>query len=216
MDAIRSFWETWGMWISLALIPTLITGLSLSPKTKQYATWLGKLWDGIKPYLARFSVATFKDQPGTFKAPLTSGVKEDKPLPPAAGPGCAAALFCVLSSAIPVSSCAWLSSTGSKVEEVVIDCAIQSVKDVAIQILPVVVAILTGNSPDWRKMLEGLAKEMGRDVVACALNEAAIELQAKIPATGPDGTSVTAEAMQGTQKARTYLGEKKWQFKENQ
>ncbi len=219
MDTIRSFWETWGPWISLALIPTLITGLSLSPKTKKYATWIGETWDKIKPGIALFSVATFKDQPGTFKAPLTTGIKtdpEDKPLPPPAGPGCAAIVFVLMTSLSPtLASCAWLSSSGSKAKEVVIDCTVEAVKANAAHLLPIVMAILTGTSPDWKKMLEGFTKELGRDAVACALNNAAIELQAKIPAEGPGDDPEATKAVRGTQKARVFIAEKDWQFKEN-
>ncbi len=226
MESIQAFWATYGAWISVLLIPSVVTGLSLSPKTKKYATWLGETWDKIKPLIAMLSATTYKNQVGTFKLPLTKGPDQvidpklaaTKPLDPPGGPGCAAILFVVaMSSMTPTTTgCAWLGSSTEKAKEIVVDCTVEAVKANAAHLLPIVMAILTGTSPDWKKMLEMFTREMGTDAVACALQNAAIELQAKVPPTGPETTPEGKLTLAGMQRARMFISEKKWQYKENQ
>lgn len=64
------FWEAYGPWIGAALIPTIITGLSLSPKTEKAIPWINKAWDAFKKLMDVLSVLSHKDKLGTFQAPL--------------------------------------------------------------------------------------------------------------------------------------------------
>lgn len=61
-----AWWTTYGPWVVgvvLAVLPTLITGLSNQPKAKGVVAVL-------QTFLAVLSVVTHKDAAGTFKAPL--------------------------------------------------------------------------------------------------------------------------------------------------
>lgn len=51
--------------ILLSLIPTIITGLTVAPKTRGAITW-------VRAFAAFFSIVTHRDEPGTFKLPLTA------------------------------------------------------------------------------------------------------------------------------------------------
>lgn len=65
MDAITQFFTDYP-WI-LAILPTIITGLAASPKTRN---WAGL----IKAIFAFLSVLTHRDQKGTFKLPFTAAL----------------------------------------------------------------------------------------------------------------------------------------------
>lgn len=53
-------------WVIFSLLPSVIAGLSLSPTTSGWAA-------RVKTFLHYLSLVTYKDQPGTFKLPLTKG-----------------------------------------------------------------------------------------------------------------------------------------------
>lgn len=76
LEHIKDFWASYGEWMTIALIPTIIAGLTISPRTAPAAHWVGKIWDGVKILMNFLSVLTHKDQPGTFKLPLTTSTKK--------------------------------------------------------------------------------------------------------------------------------------------
>lgn len=76
LENIRDFWANYGEWMTLALIPTIVAGLTISPKTAPAAGWVTKIWDGVKIVMGFLSVLTHKDQAGTFKLPLKPAVKK--------------------------------------------------------------------------------------------------------------------------------------------
>ncbi len=78
LENISEFWANYGGWIGLALIPTLITGLTISAKTAKAAPIVQKVWDGLKIIMDFLSVVTHKDKMGTFKLPLTTSEKKDE------------------------------------------------------------------------------------------------------------------------------------------
>lgn len=78
LDGIGEFWVSYGQWIGLALIPTVITGLTISAKTAKAAPVVQKIWDGIKIFMDFLSVVTHKDKMGTFKLPMQTSAKKDE------------------------------------------------------------------------------------------------------------------------------------------
>ncbi len=78
LENISEFWANYGGWIGLALIPTVITGLTISAKTAKAAPIVQKVWDGLKIIMDFLSVVTHKDKMGTFKLPMTSSVAKDE------------------------------------------------------------------------------------------------------------------------------------------
>ncbi len=73
LEHVSAFWATYGEWMTVAMIPTVIAGLTISPKTKPATTWVTKSWDVVKMIMGFLSVLTHKDQPGTFQLPLKAG-----------------------------------------------------------------------------------------------------------------------------------------------
>ena len=73
LEHINAFWAAYGEWITVALIPTIVAGLTISPSTKEAAGWVQKIWNGIKTVMNFLSVLTHKDQAGTFQLPLKLG-----------------------------------------------------------------------------------------------------------------------------------------------
>ncbi len=228
ISAFQDFWATWGAWISLALIPTIITGLSLSPKTRDVATSMQKVWDGIKKMLDLLSLATHKDSPGTFKLPLKrSPLPPDKavepeqstpddPNPPQPPPP-PAMLTLLIALSVSSTGCSWLrGDTATKIKEDIIDCTIAAVESGSRNLLATVLSILTGGSPNWKDQLEAFTKEFGRDAVGCALVLASQELMKAVPLTseGKEPDMVTKTAQEGVVKASSYINEKKWTFAE--
>lgn len=215
LDSIRTFWATWGSWIALSLIPTIITGLAVSPRTRPAVSWVQKIWDGIKQFLSVFSITTFKNEPGTFQLPLklnklAKSDGEDRMVPPPASRGPGVLMVVLAVSVGSQTACSSLSRTGEKVKDVAVDCATEVVKTNVEQLWPVVQAVLVGAAPDWRKMLVGLMKEFGRDAVACALRETTIIFQSKVSAAGQEPSPDSQAAMSGLTKARTFIDEQKW------
>ena len=133
ITTLTAFWTAWGPWITMFLVPTLLTGLSVSPKTKQAHTVVEKAWNGLKTVLQYLSIATFKDQPGTFQLPLKMGAlvkKAAKNPDPPGGPGACAALIIAVSlgSLMNLSACHWWQGeTGQQVKQGMIDCGKQAV-----------------------------------------------------------------------------------------
>ena len=74
LTGLRAFLTAYGPWILGSLIPSLIVGLTISPKTQGVAAVLKKILDF-------FSVLTHKDVAGTFQLPFKLGklVKAAKP-----------------------------------------------------------------------------------------------------------------------------------------
>lgn len=225
MQSFGEFWKTWGPWISVSLIPTLIAGLSISPKTKPAAGKVEKIWNGLKTLLGMLSVVTHKDEPGTFQLPLKMGKvvkrkKKDKTdvSNTPTGPGCAAGLLIIAFSTTPMQmGCSWFKSdTAKQIADGAIQCAIQSVQSNARSLLPTILAILTGKADNWKQQVEAIAKEFGRDATACALVIASQELTNSIPAAGSADDPKVKEAQQGVLKASTFINEKNWTFAEGQ
>lgn len=73
LEHINAFWAAYGEWITVALIPTVIAGLTISPRTEKAAGWIPKIWDTIKMVMGFLSLLTHKDQAGTFQLPLKAG-----------------------------------------------------------------------------------------------------------------------------------------------
>lgn len=63
-NSAYALYKVWAPWILTSLVPSLIVGLSQSPKTKGASTLL-------KRALGLLSVVTHKDSAGTFKLPFT-------------------------------------------------------------------------------------------------------------------------------------------------
>ncbi len=216
IKALSNFWRDWGPWITVSLIPTIITGLSLSPRTAPAATAVQKVWDSIKKILDFLSVAKFKDAPGTFQLPLKMGkvahtVKLKMAGPAKKPPASSGVALLLIATLVHASSgCAWIHSTGKQIGSDAIDCAVEAVRSNAAHLLPIVKAIITGEAPNWAEMLTAFVKEFGRDAVACALQQASSDIQASSPAAG---TATGDAQLQGLTKARTYIDDQKWSFK---
>lgn len=217
------FWAAWGPWISITLIPTLITGLSMSPRTKKAASVLSKLWTNSKVVLEVFSLATHKDQPGTFKLPFQSARKKtkksDSDSDGGASSGACAAVFILAISSLPQAGCSWFQGdTIKNIGTGAINCTVQAIQSNARSLLPTVLAILTGKKVDWKNQLEDVGKEAGRDVLGCALVIASQELIMSVPASG-SGAELDAavqNAQRGVLKASEYINDKNWTFTEGQ
>jgi hypothetical protein len=217
MQVLIDFLKTWGPWIIGALLPTLIVGLSKSPKTRGVA-------DVLKYILQFLSVATPKDAPGTFKLPLTAPAK----LPPKTdggvsrlGPPAAVVLIVFLLGKLlfvsvgsgAVAGCSWLANIGKGSEAGVINCASETLMANAGNLFATVKAILTGGAVNWKEQLDAL-KNMGEDALACALYQVGDELQKQsAPPPGvsdsPEKAKMRATYAQGSRKAQTYLQERK-------
>jgi hypothetical protein len=88
--------------------------------------------------------------------------------------------------------------TKPPVANVVIDCGAPAVAKLAQELVPVVQAILQGNSPDWQAMLTSL-ETVGKDALACALQEIVSK-----PAAAPNGAA---------SKAAQFIKANGWQFR---
>ena len=208
------FWSAYGPWVSLSLIPTILTGLSMSPKTQKAASFLQKAFNIFKQAMSFVSVATFKDEVGTFQLPLkVSNLRKKKP-----GKGSkkvsgsiGVLLFCTITLTTQSAGCNWFrGKTVQDIKTVVIDCGIESVKANAAHLLPVIMTILTGNAPNWVEQISAFTKELGRDAVACAMQMSAIELQSRVSAGGAEGDG----ALSGLTKARSYASDAGWTYAE--
>ena len=217
MQSLRTFWSTWGPWISLSLIPTIITGLSVSPKTSDAVPIIQKIWDVIKKFLDIFSVATFKDKPGTFQLPLKLGKLFEKksplPLPP---PPTATWLIFILALSLPQTGCCKLFGMCGGTDQVLIDCTSQAVVSTGPKVLYLVKDILTGKGDGWSAKIWDLIKQFGRDAVACAMQKVGQELLASVPPGGGELTPEQVTAFEGERRVRQFTIEQKWQFKKSE
>lgn len=218
MESFRQFWQSWGPWISIALVPTIIAGLSVSPKTKEAAGFMTKAWNAFKSLLGVLSIATFKDQPGTFQLPLKLG-KLTKKTPPTT-----ALIVGLWLSLLSCGCCAWTHSCrednhGGQAVTSAIDCTIAAVRSQMNHFAPTVMAILKGGAPDWQAQLDSL-KKTGSDALACAIQQASMELLAmSTPPPGenagasPEVLKARAEAAEAKKKATSYIATNKFTFK---
>ncbi len=220
------FMKTWGPWITTALIPTLIVGLSQSPKTQGAVAWL-------KYVLQFLSFVTPKDVPGTFKLPLTPASQHPATLPTkeeykmtvakmnspkatekASGgtPPTAMVVLLIglLGSQLGLNGCSWVTSIGKGSKDGVVNCGVEAVMSNAANLITTVRAILTGGAVNWQEQLDAL-KAMGEDALACALYVVGDQLlKESVPPTDTVGDSPTkqkmrATAAQGHGKAQLYL-----------
>lgn len=202
--AIIGFWTTYGPWIGAALIPTIITGLSLSPKTALEATWVQKIWNVVKQVMGFLSLATPKDTVGTFQLPLKLGkVLNKKNVPPAGG----AALLLIF--VFTNSGCTWFKSEVKTAETIGLNCLEQGIKDKYMDLVPVVIAATTGGA--LTQVIEAFGKEFGEDVVACAAKDAKTQLLAQLPAGGAIANDPTTAKVN---KLNMVIKAKKWTYSE--
>lgn len=226
------FMKTWGPWITTALIPTLIVGLSKSPKTQGVVAWL-------KYVLQFLSFLTPRDAPGTFKLPLKPATPLPSELPTkeeyklsvaranapkdtektVSGPP-PTAMVLLLAGLLGLSpvlnGCSWVTSIGKGSKEGVINCSVESVMSGAANLIATVRAIVTGGAVNWSEQLDAL-KAMGEDALACALYVVGDQLlKESLPPTDAAGDSpskqkLRAVAAQGKTKASSYLRTNKWE-----
>jgi hypothetical protein len=210
LNWLSAFFASYGPWILTALIPTIITGLSKSPKTAGAVTWVQKGANILKQVMDFLSVLTHKDVPGTFQMPLKLNRK--KKGPPSVGPGCAAIMALALLASSSQSACGWIhSDTVNDIKNSTIDCTIEAVKSNAASLLPVVMTIVTGSSGNWKQQLAAIGKEFGRDALACSLQMAAIDLQENAKMGGASETYIEAAAT-ALSKAHGYMAEQKYTY----
>lgn len=79
--------------------------------------------------------------------------------------------------AAAVPGCSWWQRHGSAVTDVVVDCGTPAVKAEAEALLPAVLAILTGQAPDWQAQLDAL-RANGEAALFCAVAQASSQLGA--------------------------------------
>lgn len=209
-QAFLDFWALYGPWIATALIPTIVTGLSLSPKTAPGAPFVQKIWDKIKMVMDFLSVLTHKDKPGTFQLPLKVGKVISKSDNGSSGPA-AALVFVVLFGSLYQVNCDWITSGAKEGGKIAIDCTVKSASEKAGDLLPAVMAILYG-ADSWKEQLSALGKDFGRDALACAIALAEERLFGQIPPQGmgdlenPDVVAFN--------RAREYTRSQDWVFVE--
>jgi hypothetical protein len=196
---MSTFLATYWPWIMTALIPTLITGLSLSPKTAPEAAWLQKAWDYLKKFMNVFSVATHKDESGTFKLPLHLGkLLKKKMVPPA--------VLIILGIGVH-HGCATMSAGLKKAGSIAADCTIQAVKDQEKDLVPVLAAAAEGTS--LATIATSLAGAFTEDAMACAAKDAKTLLASKLAAGAAPGSSAT-----NVNKLAKLIADRKWTYKE--
>lgn len=171
LSSLAAWWTTWGPWIGAALIPTIITGLSLAPKLAPEATWVQKIWDVVKQIMGFLSVATPKDAPGTFKLPF-KGTKKASTT--------AAVLILVFMSSTVNTSCAWFKSEAKVVENGLIDCAqaekqqIEANGSILMELVTIAMQIykaIEGGQDALEQEAISLGKQYGEPIVACVVDK---------------------------------------------
>lgn len=204
-EKFAEFWEVWGPFVATSLIPTIIVGLSVSPKTAEAKTLVEKIWNFIKQGLEYLSIATPKDKPGTFQLPLKLGELSKKKT------DVSTTILMVFVLSVPIQGgCSWLKGTGQEVKAVVIDCSVTSVQDNARNLIPALVGILKGAAVNWKEQVKLFVKEFGRDATACALQVALQRLNAPIAAEAEENPE--AVRIESVKRAGQYINEQKWQF----
>lgn len=208
LNWLSAFLASYGPWIVTGLIPTVITGLSLSPKTSGAVTWVQKAAEVFKQIMSILSFVTHKDEPGTFQVPVLKAFKKKGGPGPGAGAAGCAALF-LLAASMTQTGCAGLWKDTAPVRNKVFDCVKSVAKENAVRLLPAVIAIFEGNADNWRDQLGAFGKQFGEEALACAVNAATEEIHEKVMA----GVAADAHAdSSALTKARTFAAEKKWSF----
>jgi hypothetical protein len=200
MDSILAYleasWPTW-LGIAVAIIPSLITGLTPYPRVDGALTTLLKV-------LNIFSVLVHRDSPSTLKAPFTyskppPGVSVRYGYSSTTHPGFSdlqmirllLGLSVVgLATGFLVPSCAAFQGLVQKT----ISCDSESVAAAIPAILPDVINAIQGGDA-WNSQLAALAETQGIELVACALEQAITMLSAnssvsKTPAKVPGSVAI--------------------------
>lgn len=187
----------------VGLVFNLITGLTNVPRIGAAATWLLKALAVARKIIHFLSVVTHADEEGTFKLPLTKGNTADT----------SKIGTLILLAFLPVAvtaSCAWFTSTAKKAGAVLIDCGEKALAEEVTNLLPAVVAILTGNAADWSAQLMAL-EWVGEHAVACAVKEF-VPGQAPTPPDAGPGPS-KASPTPAAERAQAYISGRGWRFK---
>jgi hypothetical protein len=159
------------------LIPSIITGLSKFP-----GPTTNKIIAILQMVIDILGVTTHENSPNTFKFPLTRSkppgwVKPEKTAKPSLAP---VTMLLIPVLMLTLGSCCVFrgdcKTPAGQIATTVVNCTIEAVKTGAIQLLPAVIAILTGNAPNWMEQLDAL-KVLGLDALACALQQAGQEVQ---------------------------------------
>lgn len=225
LESLRQFWASYGSWITVALIPTLITGLSLSPKTAPAAAAIQRVWDFIKQILSYFSFATFKNEAGTFQLPIIGGVKmtqklkserrmlkemqqKKRDLDP---PGGVMALVLVFIALANQGCCTWTGTCTDKAGQIgteVVDCGQAALSTTILNLVPTVLAIVTGGAPNWSAQLDALAG-VGKDALSCALAVVMRQIQDALmtpkAVDSEEDLKERAKAAVAVEKGKSYL-----------
>jgi len=210
--AFAEFWQTWGPWIGTALIPTIIVGLSVSPKTVDAAGYVQKAWDIIKMILDALSVVSHKDKPGTFQLPFKMNALVAKKEPtdgaPPAGP--VLVLIFVVGSSYSQTGCSWWKTESTNVKRTVIDCSVASVQENASHLVPAIIGILSGGAVNWKDQVKVFVKEFGRDATACALQAATQRLNDPVQSEPEEDPYTTRQ--RAINRSDLFRSEQGWTF----
>lgn len=209
-EKFTEFWQAYGPWIGASLIPTIVVGLSISPKTREAAGIIQKIWDFVKMALDFLSVATYKDKPGTFQLPLKAGVLLNKVTSKSAEAGLVLFLVGVTAGYSSIGCTSWLKKEGSNAKVVLTDCSEASVKENASQLVPTLLGILTGGSVNWKDQISLFVKGFGRDTTSCAMRVAIKRLQDPINSEPVEDPATTAA--EGAKRGQEYLNEQGWKY----
>lgn len=190
-EKFTAFWAAYGPWIGVALIPTIITGLSLSPKLAKDAPIVQKVWDTFKQIMGFLSVATPKDAVGTFQLPMKLGkLKKKDVIPPAT---MLAMAFGITAAWHGLNACSILSS---KPIADIVDCTKQdqsAIEGGLAGLLP----LLTGGSVDWGT-IESRAEALGATIGGCVLSDIVQQYMTRKTATQAevDGNWLAKDALE--------------------
>jgi len=118
---------------------------------------------------------------------------------------------------VACDSCSWWNSTGKQLVDKTFDCSVQATAGEANKLLPKVLSILTGGSPNWSAELDEL-KGAGLDILGCALQSAYAVLDEKSQPTpgvqgGLEAEKRKAQAIEGKRKAKEYVTKQGFQYK---
>jgi hypothetical protein len=200
-------WVHYSPWLVASLLPSLIAGLVISPKTEKAASVLQKILDILKKIIGFFSILTHKNDPGTFQLPFYLGkLKKPKVVPPAA------TILLIICVSLPQLSCCKVFGLCGDTAKDLIDCAKEAIVSKTPHLIPIVKDILTG-SGDWKTSLFDLIKEWGKDAVACAMQQVGQDLLASVPPGAEPSTPEQSAALEGVKRKREFEADQKWQFK---
>lgn len=198
-DHINSIWITYGSWIGLSLIPSIIAGLSVSPRTAEGAVIVQRIWDIVKYLMSVFSVATFKDEPGTFQLPLKLGKVKDK-----ISVISTMLFFLILGSL----GCAWFVKDAKTVGNVVLHCSGQEVTEKSGELIQVILA--AAGTSSLEEIIEALVEKFSLDVAGCAVLSSRDQVATlTVPVTRTSVMSENANT-QKIIKLTSLISSKKW------